>query len=87
MNETLKITLPSEMVDAIQRRVKNGGYASTSEVLREAMELLLQRESDHESRLASIRLGIGRSLEDGSPDISLEDMDEWLDNLAVEHRH
>lgn len=70
MNETLKITRPSE------NRVKNGGYASTSHVLREAMELLLQRESDHESRLALIRSRIATSLCDGSADINLDDMDD-----------
>lgn len=87
MNEILKISLPSEMVDAIESRVKAGGYASTSDVLQEAVELLLQRENDDELRLASIRSRIAESLGDGSTDISMDEMDDWLEKLAEENRH
>ncbi|CAN7482710.1 ribbon-helix-helix domain-containing protein [Pararhizobium sp. LjRoot235] len=87
MNEILKISLPSEMVDAIESRVKAGGYASTSDVLQEAVELLLQRESDDELRLVSIRSKIAGSLGDGSADISMDEMDDWLEKLAEENRH
>ena len=87
MNEILKISLPSEMVDAIESRVKAGDYASPSDVLQEAVELLLQRESDDELRLTSIRSRIADSLADGSPDISMDEMDDWLEKLAEENRH
>ncbi|URK88236.1 type II toxin-antitoxin system ParD family antitoxin [Rhizobium sp. RCAM05350] len=87
MNEILKISLPSEMVDAIESRVKAGDYASPSDVLQEAVELLLQRESDDELRLTSIRSRIADSLGDGSPDISMDEMDDWLEKLAEENRH
>jgi antitoxin ParD1/3/4 len=83
----LKISLPSEMVDAIESRVKAGDYASPSDVLQEAVELLLQRESDNELRLTSIRSRIADSLADGSPDISMDEMDDWLEKLAEENRH
>lgn len=85
MNEILKISLPSEMVDAIESRVKAGGYASTSDVLQEAVELLLQRENDDGLRLASIRSRIADSLGDGSADISMDQMDDWLEKLAKEN--
>jgi len=87
MNETLKISLPSELVAAIQSRVKAGGYASTSDLLQEATELLLQRENDHELRLESIRSKVEESLGDGSADISMDEMDDWLEKLAEENRH
>ncbi|WP_455272300.1 ribbon-helix-helix domain-containing protein [Rhizobium herbae] len=87
MNEILKISLPSEMVDAIESRVKAGDYASPSDVLQEAVELLLQRESDDELRLTSIRSRIADSLADGSPDVSMDEMDDWLEKLAEENRH
>jgi Arc/MetJ-type ribon-helix-helix transcriptional regulator len=87
MNEILKVSLPSEMVDAIENRVKSGGYASPSDVLQEAVELLLQRESDDELRLTTIRSRIADSLGDGSPDISMDEMDDWLEKLAEENRH
>ena len=44
--EKLSITLPSEMVMAIKTRVEAGSYASTSEVLREAMRLWLRQEEE-----------------------------------------
>jgi len=87
MNEILKISLPSEMVDAIESRVKAGDYASPSDVLQEAVELLLQRESDDELRLTAIRCRIADSLGDASPDISMDEMDDWLEKLAEENRH
>ena len=37
MAEKLSITLPAEMVSIIKARVQSGSYASTSEVLREAV--------------------------------------------------
>jgi antitoxin ParD1/3/4 len=87
MNEILKISLPSEMVEAIESRVKAGDYSSPSDVLQEAVELLLQRESDDELRLASIRSRVAGSLGDGSADISMDEMDDWLEKLAEENRH
>ena len=86
MNEILKISLPSEMVDAIENRVKTGAYASPSDVLQEAVELLLQRESDDELQLTTIRSRVAGALGDGSADISMEEMDDWLERLAEENR-
>lgn len=51
------------------------------------MELLLQRESDDELRLTAIRSRIADSLGDASPDISMDEMDDWLEKLAEENRH
>ena len=87
MNEILKISLPSEMVDAIESRVKAGDYSSLSDMLQEAVDLLLQRESDDELRLASVRSRVAGSLGDGSADISMDEMDEWLEKLAEKNHH
>lgn len=87
MNEILKISLPSEMVDAIESRVKAGDYSSLSDMLQEAVDLLLQRESDDELRLASVRSRVAGSLGDGSADISMNEMDDWLEKLAEENHH
>lgn len=87
MNEILKISLSPEMMDAIESRVKAGGYASPSDVMQEALGLLLQRESDDELRLASIRSRVAGSLGDNSSDIDMNEMDDWLEKLAEENRH
>lgn len=67
MAEKLSITLPADMVSTIKARVAGGDYASTSEVLREAMRLWLRREQEHEERLAAIRARIQNTLSDTRP--------------------
>ena len=84
MNEKLSITLPSEMVAAIKSRVDAGAYASTSEVLRAAMRVWLREEAEYEERITAIRARVKASLADPRPDISLQEMDEWMDSLAAE---
>lgn len=40
----LSITLPNEMADALRERVRSGEYASESEVIREGLRALGERE-------------------------------------------
>ena len=63
-SEKLSISLPPDMVRMIRRQVDEGVYASTSEVIREALRLLQQRETERGDRLAAIR----SSLADASAD-------------------
>ncbi len=83
--EKLSITLPSEMVTAIKMRVEAGSYASTSEVLREAMRLWLRREEEHEERIAVIRARVDRSLNDPRPRLTSDQMRARLDALYARH--
>lgn len=73
MSEKLSITLPGEMVAAIKERVSSGQYASTSEVLREAMRLWMREEEEHSQRLAAVRARIALSLADPRPALSMDD--------------
>jgi antitoxin ParD1/3/4 len=84
MNEKLSISLPSEMVAAIKARVDAGNYASTSEVLRAAVRVWLREEEEYQQRIAAIRQRVQTSLDDPRPDLSLNDMDDWIATLAVE---
>jgi len=79
--EKLSITLPKEMASEIRARVEGGRYASTSEVLREAMRLWLRREAEAEERIAAIRGQVKRSLEDPRPNLTGEEMRERLARL------
>jgi putative addiction module CopG family antidote len=38
------ITLPADIADAIERKVKSGAYASVSEVVRDGVQALLERD-------------------------------------------
>lgn len=84
--EKLSITLPPEMVTAIKTRVEAGSYASTSEVLREAMRLWLRQEEEHEERIAAIRARVQQSLTDSRPNLSSAEMRDRLDALYARHR-
>ena len=80
--EKLSITLPREMVRVIKNKVETGTYASTSEVIREAVRVWQRQEEEHEERLAAIRVRVKRSLADARPDVPLA---EAFDRIATHH--
>lgn len=62
--ERLTITLPAEMADLVKGAVDEGDYASTSEVIREALrEWKLKREL-RLGQLAELKADIDRGLAD-----------------------
>ena len=60
ISEKLSITLTSEMVRCILENVSGGGYASNSEVIREAMRAWMEKEK----RLLILDAAIARGLAD-----------------------
>ncbi len=49
--QQLSITLPNEMADAVKTKVRNGEYATESEVIRDGLRALLARDRAVESWL------------------------------------
>jgi antitoxin ParD1/3/4 len=43
--QQFSITLPLDMAEAVERKVKSGAYASVSEVLRDGVRALLDRDA------------------------------------------
>lgn len=84
MNEKLSITLPAEMVDAINLQVEAGHYASPSEMLERAMHALAREREEHAERIAEIRAGIARSLADPRPPVPAKQAIERL-HAYVDH--
>lgn len=84
--EKLSITLPTEMVNVIKAEVEAGTFASTSEVLRAAMRAWMRGEEEHKERMAAIRARVQASINDPGPDVTGEEIDAWLETLAVEPR-
>jgi antitoxin ParD1/3/4 len=39
------ITLPHDMAEAVERKIKSGAYASVSEVMRDGVRALLERDA------------------------------------------
>ena len=60
--EKLSITLPPEMARMVRKRVERGAYASNSEVIREALRVWEEQESERERRLSTIRKKIDVAL-------------------------
>ncbi len=83
--EKLSITLPADMAQRIRNRVESGSYGSNSEVIREAVRLLEEREHEREQRLAAIRARIDEAAEDPVR-IGAEEMRRHFENLAAEAR-
>lgn len=59
---TMNVSLPGDMVDFVENEVSGGGYASSSEVVREALRLLRHEKAQEAEKLAvlrrEIRLGL-----------------------------
>jgi putative addiction module CopG family antidote len=43
--QQFSITLPLDMAEAVERKVKSGAYASVSEVVRDGVRALLERDA------------------------------------------
>lgn len=79
--ETLSVTLPDELVDAIKARVNAGTYASPNEVIQAAIRALLREEVEHEEAMESIRARVRASLADPRPDLTSAEVRKELDRL------
>ena len=51
--QQLSITLPNDMADAVKAKVKAGEYASESDVIRDGLRALLEKDRDMETWLHS----------------------------------
>lgn len=51
----MNVSLTPELERMIRKKVETGRYASTSEVVREALRLLEQRDRSEQERLAGLR--------------------------------
>ena len=64
----MNVSLTPELEQIINQKVKNGRYNSASEVVREGLRLLQQRDEMHEAKLNALRAEIQKgtdSLEAG----------------------
>lgn len=76
---TLNVSLPPQLEELVRRRVESGRYESASEVVREALRLLDEREQDSHARLAVTRKAIAQGLSDVAQGRTQElDVDAFL---------
>lgn len=60
---TMNISLPADMADFVEREVSQGGYSSSSEVVREALRLLQHDKAQEQEKLAILRREVGIGIE------------------------
>lgn len=76
--ERFSITLPTEMARLVRRKVEEGGYASNSEVVREALRAWSTQEQLRAERLAAIRAKIAETDNDPRPSLTEEEVDRYF---------
>jgi antitoxin ParD1/3/4 len=79
--EKISITMTPEMMRVIRESVESGEFASSSEVLRDAMRAWQRERREHAERLAAIRARVRRSLSDPRSDLDSADVDRRLEAL------
>jgi antitoxin ParD1/3/4 len=82
--EKISITITSDMLRTIRESVESGEYASTSEVLRDAMRVWQRQRLEDSERLAAIRARIQRSFDDTRPPVPLEEAFGRIEKLHAD---
>lgn len=83
--ERLTITVPAEMAATLRETVAGGEYASTSEVVREALRDWTRNHDAERRELETLREAIRAGLESG-PGIPAEDVYAELHAMIGERR-
>ena len=63
----MNISLTPQLENLVKKKVDSGLYGSASEVMREALRLLEERDRIHAIRLEELRAEIRRGLDSGEP--------------------
>lgn len=81
--EKISIALPTEMVAIVRSAVATGEYASSSEVIRDALRDWTRKRSLRQQGVAELRQLWNEALRDKSPGIRAEDV---LDRLESKYQ-
>mgnify|MGYP001766737493 CR=1 FL=1 len=85
---TVNISLTPHLEDLVKGKVESGFYNSASEVMREALRLLIERDQWRELRLEELRNEIQRGIDSGAATpLTMEDIKaRGRERLAASHR-
>jgi antitoxin ParD1/3/4 len=82
--EKISITMTPQMMELIRGCVEAGEYASTSEVIRDAMRVWQRAREERAEHLESIKARIRKSVDDPRPDLTSEELREQLQVVFAE---
>ncbi|HVY33833.1 MAG TPA: type II toxin-antitoxin system ParD family antitoxin [Caulobacteraceae bacterium] len=83
--ERLSITLPAEMASALRQTVEGGQYASTSEVIREALREWTHRRDENQRDLAALREAV-RIGDESGPGVPADEVFAELRQMIARRR-
>ena len=63
----MNVSLTPQLEELVKKKVDSGLYGSASEVMREALRLLEERDRIHTMRLEELRAEIKKGIESGEP--------------------
>ncbi|MEX0735138.1 MAG: type II toxin-antitoxin system ParD family antitoxin [Steroidobacteraceae bacterium] len=63
--EKISVALPADMLDLVKQAVRSGNYATTSEVIREALREWKGRRETREETIAEVRRLVQEGLDSG----------------------
>jgi len=81
--EKISVALPPEMVSLVRQAVEIGEYASSSEVVRDALRDWTQKRNLRQQGIDELRQVWRQALQDNAPNVSAEDV---LDRLERKYR-
>lgn len=81
--EKISIALPPEMVAVLRQAVETGEYASSSEVVRDALRDWTQKRSLRQQGIDELRQVWRQAMEDKTPGVPIK---EVLDRLELKYR-
>ncbi len=67
----MHVSLTPQLEDYVQQKIATGRYNNASEVMREALRVLIEREEERETKLQALRQAIQDSIKSG-PSIPLD---------------
>ena len=83
--ERVSVTLPSEMVATLRQTVEGGQYASTSEIVREALREWTRRRDDELRDLQALREAV-RIGDESGPSLPAEEVFAELRQMIARRR-
>jgi antitoxin ParD1/3/4 len=82
--EKISITMTPEMMQVIRASVASGEFASTSEVMRDAVRIWQRERQEHAERLDAIRQRVRSAVDDTRPNLSAPQVQERLQDLHAQ---
>ena len=79
--EKISITMTPEMMAEVRASVESGEYATTSEVMRDAVRIWQRLRAERAERLASLRMRALRAVDDPRPSLTAQEVKDRLSAL------